>query len=224
MRGLFITLEGIEGAGKSTQARLLAEELRSRGERVVVSREPGGTAFGSALRAMLLDPAGGPIAPLAELFLYLADRAQHVRDIVAPALERGEVLICDRFADATVAYQGYGRGLDPAFIAAASDRAAAGIVPDLAILLDCEDVGAGVARARRRQAGDGTAGVEDRFEREDLSFHRRVRDGYRALAASSRRRFRVLPAALAVDELHRSIVAAVLALRPGGGADCEGAR
>jgi dTMP kinase len=217
MRGLFVSLEGIEGAGKSTQARLLADELRARGDRVVVSREPGGTAFGRALRGMLLDPAAEPLAPLAELFLYLADRAQHVREVVAPALERGECLICDRFADATVAYQGYGRGLEPAFIAGASERAAAGIVPDLTILLDCEDVGAGVARARRRQAGDGTAGVEDRFELEDLAFHRRVRDGYRALASSSPQRFRVLPATLSVDELHRRILAEVLALRRAGG-------
>jgi dTMP kinase len=185
VRGLFVTLEGIEGSGKSTQAHLLAEGLRAREERVVVSREPGGTAFGKTLRGLLLDPAAGSIAPLAELFLYLADRAQHVREVIAPALERGECLICDRFADATVAYQGCGRGLEPAFIAEASARAAGGLVPDLTILLDCEDVGAGVARARRRQAGDGTAGTEDRFEREDLAFHRRVRDGYRALAASS---------------------------------------
>lgn len=213
MRGLFVTFEGIEGAGKSTQARLLTDELRARGERVVVSREPGGTAFGRTLRGLLLDPAAVSLAPLAELFLYLADRAQHVREVVAPALERGECLICDRFADATVAYQGYARGLDPAFIVAASDRAAAGIVPDLTILLDCDDVSAGVARARRRQAGDGTAGIEDRFEREDAAFHRRVRDGYRTLAASAPQRFLVLPASQPVEELHLRIVAAVLDLR-----------
>ena len=219
MRGLLVTLEGIEGAGKSTQARLLADALRSRGERAVVSREPGGTAFGKALRGMLLDPAAGPIAPLAELFLYLADRAQHVEEVVAPALERGDCIVCDRFADATIAYQGYGRGLEPAFIAAASALAARGIVPALTILLDCEDVAAGVARARRRQAGDGTAGVEDRFEREELAFHVRVRDGYRALAAAAPDRFRILPAAAPVAELHRRILAETLALRgvPGGG-------
>ena len=213
MRGLFVTLEGIEGSGKSTQAQLLAAGLRARDERAVLSREPGGTAFGKTLRGLLLDPAAGSIAPLAELFLYLADRAQHVREVIAPALERGECLICDRFADATIAYQGYGRGLELAFIAEASARAAGGLVPDLTILLDCEDVGAGVARARRRQAGDGTAGTEDRFEREDLAFHRRVRDGYRALAASSPRRFLVLPAEQPVDDLHRRILTEVLALR-----------
>jgi dTMP kinase len=216
VKGLLVTLEGIEGAGKSTQARLLADELRARGERVVVSREPGGTPFGLTLRGILLNPTADPIEPLAELFLYLADRAQHVREVIAPALARGECVICDRFADATVAYQGYGRGIDPAFIAAASTTAAAGIVPDLTILLDWEEVGAGVARARRRQAGDGTAGLEDRFEREDLGFHQRVRDGYRALAAASPQRFRVLPAAQSVEELHRRVVAEVLVLRRGG--------
>jgi dTMP kinase len=214
--GLFVTLEGIEGSGKSTQARLLADELRAGGERVVVSREPGGTTFGKALRSMLLDPGAGALAPLAELFLYLADRAQHVREVVAPAMGRGECLICDRFADATVAYQGYGRGLAPDFIAAASARAAGGLVPDLTILLDCEDVAGAVARARRRQAGDGTAGIEDRFELEDLSFHRRVRDGYRVLAASAPQRFLVLPAEQSIDDLHRQIVAGVLALRRTG--------
>lgn len=221
MKGLFVSFEGIEGAGKSTQVRLLAEALRARGARVVVSREPGGTAFGAALRGLLLDPAAGDVAPLAELFLYLADRAQHVRQVVAPALAAGACLVCDRFADATVAYQGYGRGLDPAFIAAASDRAAGGLVPDLTILLDCEDVAAGVARARRRQAEDGSAGVADRFEREALAFHRRVRDGYRALAASSPARFRVFPALAPVEELQGRIAAAVLALygaAPGGAA------
>lgn len=217
MTGLFVTLEGIEGSGKSTQARLLADALRAGGERVAVSREPGGTVFGRTLRSMLLDPGAGSLAPLAELFLYLADRAQHVGEVVAPALERGECVICDRFADATIAYQGYGRGLQPGFIAEASARAAAGIVPDLTILLDCEDVPAAIARARTRQAGDGTAGVEDRFEREDLSFHRRVRDGYRTLAAGAPQRFLVLAAERSIDDLHQRILAEVLARRSGKG-------
>jgi dTMP kinase len=206
VRGLFITFEGTEGTGKSTQLRLLADDLRAAGRRVMTSREPGGTSFGRNLRSMLLDPAGGTIVPLAELFLYLADRAQHAREVIVPALERGEWVICDRFADATVAYQGYGRGIDTAFIRDASDRAACGLVPDVTLLLDLEDVAAGIARARRRQQGDGTGGVEDRFEREELAFHRRVRDGYRALAAAEPDRVRLLPAGLPAESLHSLIL------------------
>lgn len=221
MRGFVITFEGTEGTGKSTQVRLLADDLRSQGRRILVSREPGGTAFGRSLRGMLLDPAGSNIAPLAELFLYLADRAQHAREVILPALERGEWVICDRFADATVAYQGYGRGLDVPFIREASERAAVGIEPDLTLLLDFDDVAAGVERARRRQQGDGTAGVEDRFEHEDLLFHTRVRDGYRSIARDEPRRVRLLPADLPVEELHRLVLDQVSVLtgpRPCGGA------
>ena len=207
VRGLFITFEGTEGTGKSTQVRLLADDLRAAGRRMIVSREPGGTAFGRSLRGMLLDPAAANIAPWAELFLYLADRAQHAREVIIPALERGEWVICDRFADATVAYQGFGRGLDAAFIRDASDRAAVGIVPDLTLLLDFDDVSVGIDRARRRQRGDGTAGVEDRFEHEDLAFHSRVRDGYRSLAEAEPGRIRLLPAGIPSEELHRLVLA-----------------
>lgn len=207
MRGLFISFEGTEGTGKSTQVRLLADDLRAAGRRMLVSREPGGTAFGRSLRGMLLDPAAANIAPWAELFLYLADRAQHAREVIVPALERGEWVLCDRFADATVAYQGFGRGLDVSFIRDASARAAVGIVPDLTLLLDFDDVAVGLARARRRQQGDGTAGVEDRFEHEDIAFHTRVRDGYRSLAAAEPGRIRRLPAGIPSEELHRLVLA-----------------
>jgi dTMP kinase len=209
VKGLFITFEGTEGTGKSTQVHLLADDLRAAGRSVMISREPGGTAFGRALRGMLLDPAAGNLAPWAELFLYLADRAQHAREVIAPALERGEWVICDRFSDATVAYQGFGRGLDAAFIRDASDRAAVGLVPDLTLLLDFDDVSVGLERARRRQQGDGTAGVEDRFEREDLAFHTRVRDGYRSLAAAEPWRIHLLSAGSSADELHRHVLAEI---------------
>jgi dTMP kinase len=212
VRGLFITFEGTEGTGKSTQVRLLADGLRAAGRRMMVSREPGGTAFGRSLRGMLLDPAAANIAPWAELFLYLADRAQHAREVIVPALERGEWVICDRFADATVAYQGFGRGLDTAFIRDASDRAAVGLVPDLTLLLDFDDVSVGIDRARRRQQGDGTAGFEDRFEHEDIEFHSRVRDGYRSLAAAEPGRIRLLPAGIPSEELHRLVLAEIYRL------------
>ena len=207
MRGLLITFEGTEGTGKSTQVRLLADDLRAAGRRMIVSREPGGTAFGRSLRGMLLDPAAANIAPWAELFLYLADRAQHVREVMLPALERGEWVLCDRFSDATLAYQGFGRGLDEAFIREACSRAATGLVPDLTLLFDLEDVSVGIERARRRQLSDGTAGVEDRFEHEALAFHTRVRDGYRSLAAAEPRRFRSVPANLPSEEQHRLVLA-----------------
>lgn len=207
MKGRFITFEGTEGTGKSTQVRLLADDLRAAGRRMLVSREPGGTAFGRSLRGLLLDPAAANLAPWAELFLYLADRAQHAREVIVPALERGEWVICDRFADATVAYQGFGRGLDETFIREASSRAAGGLVPDLTLLLEFDDVSVGVDRARRRQQADGTAGVEDRFEHEDLPFHVRVRDGYRSLAAADPGRIRRLPADLPSEELHRLVLA-----------------
>lgn len=210
MKGVFITFEGTEGTGKTTQVRLLAEELRDRGHRVLVTREPGGTTFGRTLRGLLLDPAGATIAPWAELFLYLADRAQHTREVITPALERGEIVLCDRFQDATIAYQGYGRGLDATFIAEAGARAASGLIPDLTFLLHFDEVDEGLARARRRQGRDGTAGREDRFEREDLAFHVRVRDGYRALASAEPLRFRVLPARGAIEELRALVLQEVM--------------
>jgi dTMP kinase len=150
------------------------------------------------------------------LFLYLADRAQHVKAVIRPALDQGACVICDRYADATLAYQAYGRGLDVQLVRSANLLATGGLTPDLTVLLEFERVEEGIARARARQAGDGTAGLEDRFEREELVFHRRVRDGYRRLAAAEPGRFLVFAAALAEEELHARIlppVAAALAAR-----------
>jgi dTMP kinase len=209
MRGLFITFEGTEGTGKSTQIGLLADALRAGGRQVLVSREPGGTPFGRTLRGLLLDPSSGPIDPLAELFLYLADRAQHVSEVLRPALERGEWVLCDRFADATAAYQAWGRGLDAGFVRDAGARAASGLAPDLTLLLEMEDVSVGIARARRRQQSDGSAGVADRFEQEELAFHRRVLAGYRAIAAAEPQRVRRLPAGLPAQGLHRLVLGEV---------------
>lgn len=209
-QGFFLTLEGTEGTGKSTQARRLGEELVRRGWSVVLTREPGGTRLGERLRSILLDADYGEISSSSELFLYMADRAQHVAELIAPALEGGRIVICDRYADATMAYQGSGRGIPRPVIAELNERATRGCRPDLTILLDMEDVAAGLRRAVRRNEEEGLSGVEDRFEGEEMDFHRRVRDGYRALAAEEPDRIRTVPASLSVEETGDSILREVL--------------
>ncbi len=177
---LFITFEGIEGSGKTTQLRTLAERLQQRGMRVRTTREPGGCPIADAVRDILLHPANSALVPRAELLLYAAARAQHVDEVILPALKGGETVLCDRFTDATVAYQGHGRGLDMPLIAELNTLAAGDLVADLTLLLDmpAED---GLRRARRR--GATTKGNrEDRFEQESLEFHRRIREGYLAIA------------------------------------------
>ncbi len=203
--GLFVTFEGTEGTGKSTQIRLLKEALIRAGRRVVATREPGGTRLGKGLRQILLGLEYRDISPAAELFLYLADRSQHLAEVIAPALEGDGVVLCDRFADATLAYQGYGRGLDLDFVRRVH-LPSAGQKPDLTILLDLDDVGEGLRRSRGRHAREGTDGIEDRFEREEMEFHRRVRHGYLELAAAEPGRIKILPADLPASELHRKIL------------------
>lgn len=200
MRGL-VTLEGGEGAGKSTQAERLAEALRASGERVVQVREPGGTATGEAVRALLLDPARGPSVDRAELLLYLAARAELTGTVIAPALARGEIVVCDRFIDASVAYQGGGRGLGVERVTALNAFATGGLVPAVTFLLDIEPE-QGLARAAGR-------GRPDRIERESLAFHTRVREAYLALTADPR--VVRLDATRAEDDLHREIVSRALA-------------
>jgi dTMP kinase len=186
-RGLLITLEGVEGAGKSTLADALAERLRAAGHSVVRRREPGGTPLGEAIRAAVLDPAHGAghgVSPWAELFLMLAARAQLVHEVVEPALARGETVLLDRFADASTAYQGAGRLLGLEVVRALNRQATEGRSPDLTLLLDLDP-----ASGRARQAH-----APDRMERETLDFHRRVREGYLRLAALEPQRFCVLDA------------------------------
>lgn len=207
--GVFITLEGIEGTGKSTQARLLSEAICRRGLRVVSTREPGGTRIGSEFRRILLGMDFSEISSSAELFLYMADRAQHMAEIIVPALAEGKVVVCDRFADATMAYQGYGRGLSRETIRLLNDAATSRQKPHLTVLLDVEDVPGSLRRAVERNLQEGTNGREDRFEREEMDFHCRVRDGYRALAAEEPERFRVIDASRTVGEVHESVIAAV---------------
>jgi dTMP kinase len=172
-KGLFITFEGIEGCGKSTHSKLLSEYLENKGYPCVHTREPGGTKLGEAVRRVLLDSPEIQISDLTELFLFEACRAQIVKEIIRPALDRGSVVISDRFSDATVSYQGYGGRVDLKAIKALDRVATAGVVPDLTILLDI-DTPEGLRRARKK-------GI-DRMEKKDLSYHRRVRAGYLKLS------------------------------------------
>jgi dTMP kinase len=181
---LFVAFEGGEGVGKSTQIRLAAEWLRSVGREVLETREPGGTPLGAELRRLVLDP-DGQVSPRAEALLYAADRAQHVEQVIAPALAAGAVVLTDRYVDSTLAYQGAGRGLDDARVV--TEWATGGLTPQLTVLLDL-DPELGLARA-------GARGVRpDRLESADLAFHHAVRDGFRALAAAEPARYLVLDA------------------------------
>lgn len=207
MRGAFITFEGIEGSGKSTQITLLADHLRKRGRAVTLTREPGGTPIGDQVRRILLDPANEALDHTAELLLYAAGRAQHLREVIRPALEAGQVVLCDRFSDATLAYQGYGRGLDIATIRDLDRIVTGALKPHLTLLLDLAPE-SGLARARGRNASRGMHG-EARFENEEMAFHRRVRDGYLHLARQEPDRIRIVDAGRppeAVQEEVRKLV------------------
>lgn len=207
MTGTFITFEGIEGSGKSTQIAQLANYLTARGIRNVLTREPGGTLIGDQVRRILLDPANRLLDPTAELLLYAASRAQHLREIILPALANGMMVLCDRFSDATLAYQGYGRGLDTEMIRSLDRIVTAGMRPALTLLLDIEAT-TGIARARGRNNSRGLE-AEARFENEELAFHERVRQGYLTLVAQEPDRIRVVDASgtsEAVQEQVRNIV------------------
>lgn len=204
--GYFLALEGGEGAGKSTQAALLARWLRDRGHEVVVTREPGATAVGARVRALLLglDPAvpvGEAVEPRTEALLYAADRAEHVARVVRPGLARGAIVVSDRYVDSSIAYQGHARGMDPDQVARLSDWATEGLLPDLTVLLDLP-VGSGRTRLAAR-------GGTDRLEQEADAFHERVRDGFRQLAAAAPERYAVIDAAGAADAVAALVQAAV---------------
>ncbi|MCL2877247.1 MAG: dTMP kinase [Acidobacteria bacterium] len=190
---MFITFEGIEGAGKSLQIARTHEYLRKKGRSCLMTREPGGTDFGRALREVLLRPDGAAREPWSELLLYLADRHQHLKEVIEPALARGEIVLCDRYQDATRAYQGAARGIAPDAIEVMS-RLSGVIEPAKTILLDL-DPETGLRRARRRNSMEQSAAAEGRFEDEAVSFHERVRQAYLKLAEAHPRRFCVIPAA-----------------------------
>ena len=200
MAGAFITFEGIDGCGKSTQLRLLASELRLRGLDIVTTREPGGTPLGQKLRAALLD-IQGQVDPLAELLIYAADRAHHVRTLLAPAIEANQIVLSDRYADATVAYQGAGRGFAPHLIQDIVHLATGGLMPDLTLLFDLS-VAESAVRTRRRLASKNT----DRLDSENAEFHSRVRDAYLEIAKAEAGRFRVIDARGSTQETHQIVM------------------
>jgi dTMP kinase len=203
-RGLLIAFEGGEGSGKTTQTRLLARRLEAAGYPVTLTREPGGTEVG---RLAWEGIARGGLDPYTELFLFLAARSDHTARVIAPALEAGRIVVCDRFADSTVAYQGYGRGLDPRLLQRLNRLATQSIRPDLIFLLDLP-VEEGLAR-------QGKAGNDrDAIGRETVAFHERVRRGYLTLAAAERRRWAALDACRPLDELADEVWRRVEALLP----------
>jgi len=200
---MFITFEGIEGCGKTTQIQRLAKRLISLQVPVVLTLEPGGTKTGKKIRGILLDSKNRDLSPLSELLLYAADRAQHVAEVIKPALDQGKWVLCDRFTDATVAYQGVARGLDMRLIRTLNARITQSIKPDLTFLLDCP-VELGLARAIHRNETGKTKG-EDRFEREKKAFHRMVREGYLRLSRKEPRRVIVVRTDVSKGEVEENI-------------------
>ncbi|MEW6078563.1 MAG: dTMP kinase [Thermodesulfobacteriota bacterium] len=205
---MFITLEGTEGAGKTTQLPHLVRFLEDRGHDCVVTREPGGTPTGLKIRGILLDPANHGMTPEAELFLYAADRAQHVGTVIRPALDAGKTVICDRFIDATEAYQGAARGLDRELISLLNRVATGGLKPDLTILFDLPPE-TGLERAWERINRNGNGAADHRFETEDINFHNRVRDGYLAIAAREPERFVIINADGSEEDVRKALLAGV---------------
>jgi dTMP kinase len=208
---LFITFEGLEGSGKTTQIERLARRLEASGAEVVVTREPGATELGSALRALLLRPTNTPMSPAAELLLYVADRAEHLFQLVEPALARGAIVLCDRYSDATLAYQGRGRGLGPDRVRELHRWPPLDRRPHRTLLFEI-DAAMALARARSRDAQAGRDEEEGRFEQERLAFHRRVAAGYRELAAAEPERIRVIDARGDVLDVERRTLDALVDL------------
>jgi dTMP kinase len=192
--GLFISLEGIEGTGKTTQAKLLSERLISNGFYVIVTQEPGGTVIGQRIREILLLPEHEEMSYIAELLLYYADRAQHLSEKIIPALNKGMIVITDRFSDSTIAYQGYGRGIDISLISSIDSIATGDIRPDITLIFDL-DVEIGLGRNR-------DINKVDRLELETIDFHKKVREGFIEIAKKEPKRVRMINAALSIEQAH----------------------
>lgn len=197
-RGVFISLEGIEGCGKSTQAKILSDYMSELGYCVVQTREPGGTPVAEKIREVLLDPKNQDLTSRTELLLYLASRSQHVEQLIMPALKKGKIVICERFSDSTRAYQGYARGLDMDMIETLIRIATGNLEPDLTIILDME-VKEGLLRAERFK------NYKDRLESENLDFHNKVRRGYLEIAKNNPNRIKVISAKGSIDDIHLRI-------------------
>jgi dTMP kinase len=209
---MFITLEGIEGSGKTTQIRRLVEFLEDRGIECVTTRQPGGTLIGKNIRSILLDPANSALEPLAELLLYMADRAQHLNELIRPALQSGKTVVCDRYFDATLVYQGFARGLSIELIGQLHQLLFDDLKPDVTLLLDLSPQ-VGLKRAWRQLNNGQRSGDESRFEAEAVAFHEKVRAGYLELARLEPDRFRIIDADQTQDQVFaamRKVVSSLL--------------
>jgi dTMP kinase len=209
---MFITLEGIEGAGKTTQLENIVAFFKTRGYEVVTTREPGGTPIGEQIRSILLDPANTALDAATELLLYVADRVQHLRTLIAPHLAAGHVVVCDRYVDATLVYQGYARGIDKEMIRGLHRLVCDNLQPDLTLLFDL-DPRVGLDRAWRRINKTDSCNAESRFEQEALSFHQRVRDGYLDLARLEPGRIRIVNAENDPDRIAHDVTIILKSLR-----------
>ena len=214
MSGRFITLEGIDGCGKSTQLALVADALRARGKRIIVTREPGGTTIGERIRELLSSDATASIQPATELLMIVGARAQHVAEVIRPAVEAGRIVISDRYTDSSVAFQGYGRGLDLAMIDNVNLLATGGLTPDLTILFDL-DAKEAQARldVRRSRVSEGARKPALAYLDElELEFHTRVREGYLKIAAANSARVKMVDASGSPEKMHAQVMALVLSL------------
>jgi dTMP kinase len=205
-RGLFLTFEGPEGSGKSTQLKMLAERLRAQGREVFETAQPGGPPIGAQIRRVLLDAKNRELCPTAELLLMFASRAQNVDQYILPALSKGQIVLCDRFTDSTLVYQGIGRGLGTEVVYEVDRIACRGLVPHLTLVIDIETE-AGLARAHRRN--DQSQEVETRIDQEALSFHKKVRDAYHQLANDEPRRVKLIDGSGSPEQVAELVWAAV---------------
>jgi dTMP kinase len=218
-RGIFITLEGIDGCGKSTQREMLASILRQRGFDVVVTREPGGTDIGEGIRQLMVSDASVNIAPTTELLLYVAARAQHVAQLIKPSLEAGRIVVSDRYTDSTVAFQGYGRGLDLDIVEKLNRFATGGLTPDLTIVFDLDP-----ETARGRSGSRPVGGLLGSFDEQNFEFHQRMRAGYLSMAKSDPSRIRVVDASGSAEDTHAQVISLVLEKLEELGERAEGRR